>query len=144
MRVASSLSLEEVEAKTGLAKSLIARLENGQEVPTLDMLDTLADALGVPVHRFFYDGTRPPWTPRLTSRPCWNELAEGCPYRPAPVRLAKPRGLVLTALQALWGLAARMGGQPQVHRRPTNPMVQITATIHAGTRRSLQIPEHKL
>ena len=143
MRLDRSVSLEEVEARTGLAKSLIARLENGQEVPTLEMLDTLAEGLRFPVHAFFYDGTGPPSTPRLTRRPSWNEFAEGCSHRAAPVRLTKPKGLVRAVLQALSGLEARVRGQRQIHRKPTNPVVQITAITHTGARRNVQVPERE-
>src|SRR5271167_2685363 len=65
IRLERWVSLERLEAQTGLAKSLLARLEKGQEVPTLETLDNLADALGVPVHRFFYNDGEPPLTPRL-------------------------------------------------------------------------------
>jgi len=49
IRLERSVSLEAVEAKAGLAAGLMARLEKGRQVPTLEMLDALADALDVPV-----------------------------------------------------------------------------------------------
>ncbi|HMD96157.1 MAG TPA: helix-turn-helix transcriptional regulator [Terriglobia bacterium] len=63
IRLERSLSREYLDAKPGLAKGLMARLEKGHEVPTLEMLDTLADALDVPVHRFFYDDGEVELTP---------------------------------------------------------------------------------
>jgi transcriptional regulator with XRE-family HTH domain len=119
IRLERLVSLEEVETKTGLAQSLIARLENGQEVPTLEMLDTLADGLGVPLHRFFYDGTGPPWTPRLMPRASWEKLAEERPHRAAPVRLAKARCLVLAVSHTLSGLPTRIArGLAAARMRP--------------------------
>jgi transcriptional regulator with XRE-family HTH domain len=77
IRLECSVTLEDLEAKTGLAKGLVARLEKGQEVPTLEMLDTLAQALDVPIHVFFYDTAARELTPRLTPRLALKELAEG-------------------------------------------------------------------
>jgi transcriptional regulator with XRE-family HTH domain len=78
IRLGCSMTLEDVEAKTGLTESLMARLEKGREVPTLEMLDTLAGALNVPVHMFFFDTPKPESTPRLTPRVAFKELTEEC------------------------------------------------------------------
>jgi len=75
IRLERSMSLEEVEAKTGLANSFMVRLEEGREVPTLEMLDTLAEGLDVPIHVFFYDLAVPEPTPALTSPLALQELA---------------------------------------------------------------------
>jgi transcriptional regulator with XRE-family HTH domain len=101
------VSLERLEAQTGLAKSLLARLEKGQEVPTLETLDSLADALGVPVHRFFYNDGEPALTPRLTPRLAWKELTETCHGQASSVLLSKPKRWVLATIKALIALAAR-------------------------------------
>ncbi|HXW13028.1 MAG TPA: helix-turn-helix transcriptional regulator [Terriglobia bacterium] len=68
------LSLEELAARAGLSPSLLASFENGQEVPALEMFDRLADAMDVPVERFFYDNTDSNLTPWLTPRVTWQEL----------------------------------------------------------------------
>ena len=68
------LSLEELAARAGLSPSLLASFENGQEVPALEMFDRLADAMDVPVERFFYDNTDSNLTPCLTPRVTWQEL----------------------------------------------------------------------
>jgi len=65
IRLACWVTLEDVEAKTGFTKSQMVRLETGQEVPTLEMLDTLAEALDVPIFVFFYDTAEPKSAPRL-------------------------------------------------------------------------------
>jgi transcriptional regulator with XRE-family HTH domain len=108
IRLERSVSLEYVEAKTGLATGLVARLEKGREVPTLEMLDTLADALDVPVHRFFYDVGERELTPRLGTRFTLKEVDEAC-YGPATsVLLSKPKRSVFAAIKAWSGLAVRV------------------------------------
>jgi transcriptional regulator with XRE-family HTH domain len=107
IRLERRVSPERLEAKTGLAKSLLTRLEKGQEVPTLQTLDSLADALGVPVHRFFYDDGEPPLTPRLTPRLAWKELTETCHGQASLVLLSKPTRWVLATIKALIAFAAR-------------------------------------
>ena len=76
IRLERSMTLEDVEAKTGFTTSVVTRLEKGREVPTLEVLDTLAAALNVPVHMFFFDPSDPQPTPRLTPRLGFQELAE--------------------------------------------------------------------
>jgi len=106
IRLERSMTLEDVEAKTGLTTSLMTRLEKGREVPTLEMLDTLAGALEVPVHAFFFDTSEPESTPRLTPRPALQELAEEF-YSPTSALLSDPERSVLAAIKAWSGLAAR-------------------------------------
>lgn len=76
VRLEHSLSLEALAAKAGVSSNLLARFENGQEVPTLETLDKLAEALGVPLSCLFYDNTDSNLTPRLTPRPTLQELIE--------------------------------------------------------------------
>lgn len=106
IRLQRSVTLEDLEAKTGLAKSLMVRLEKGQEVPTLEMLDTVGDALDVPIHVFFYDTTEPELTPRLTPRLSLKELAEEF-HGPTSALLSNPKRSVPAAIKAWSGLAAR-------------------------------------
>jgi transcriptional regulator with XRE-family HTH domain len=91
IRLQRSVSLEEVNAKTGLSKSFMARVEKGREVPTLEMLDTVAEALDVPIHVFFYDIAESKAAPRLTPPPGLKKLAEER-RRPATPILAAIRG----------------------------------------------------
>jgi transcriptional regulator with XRE-family HTH domain len=76
IRLERSMTLEDVETTTGLTKTFMARLEKGREVPTLEMLDTLAGVLNVPVHMFFFDAPEPASMPRLAPRAALQELAE--------------------------------------------------------------------
>ena len=91
IRLERGLCVEDLAAKTGLAKSMIARLENGQTVPTLEMLEDLADAAGVPVYKFFFDDVESVRTPRLSPRITWRELTQGCQPCAEPVRASKAK-----------------------------------------------------
>jgi len=78
IRLERSTSFEDVEAKTGLARSQMVRMETGQEVPTLEMLDTLAEALDVPILVFFYDTVEPDSAPRPPRGLALKALAQEC------------------------------------------------------------------
>lgn len=80
LRLQNQFSIREIAARTGLRPGFVSLLEEGEEIPTLEVLQQLATALGVPLYEFFNDG-RPPYTPWLTARPTLREfLAErlGC------------------------------------------------------------------
>lgn len=138
------LSLEDVAARAGLAKRLIARLENGQEVPTLEMLDNLADALGVPVYRFFFDDVEFVRTPKLTPGMTLKELIERCQQRAERAQLSKSKNPVAAVMRAFPDRAARPPGTEQVTRESVSPKFQSTGMMRAGAPRGSQVPERKL
>lgn len=73
-RLERSRSIETTETHAGVQKGLL-RLENGDQVPSMENLQRLAVALGVPVYRFFFaDGERVS-TPFLTPRLSLDDLA---------------------------------------------------------------------
>lgn len=53
LRLASGVSQEAFADKCGFARSYMSRIERGQANPSLDAIETLADALGVEVKTFF-------------------------------------------------------------------------------------------
>ncbi|MBI5907018.1 MAG: helix-turn-helix transcriptional regulator [Burkholderiales bacterium] len=53
LRKASGLSQEAFADKCGFARSYMSRIERGAENPSLDAIQTLADALRVPVSKLF-------------------------------------------------------------------------------------------
>jgi len=68
-------------------RSYISRVERGHTVPSIETLERLAAALGVPLYQLFYEGEDPPPTPHLTYRPTLEELANepgGRRQKPAP------------------------------------------------------------
>ena len=55
-RKAQNLSQADLERRCGLARCRISWLENGRAVPTIETLEKISDALGIPVFRLLYDG----------------------------------------------------------------------------------------
>jgi transcriptional regulator with XRE-family HTH domain len=56
LRESKDLSQGDIEERTGMPRAYISRVENGHTVPSLETLENLAGALGVPLYRFFYEG----------------------------------------------------------------------------------------
>jgi transcriptional regulator with XRE-family HTH domain len=62
LRETKGLSQGDIEAKTKLLRCYVSRVENGHTVPSVETLQKLANALGVPLYQLFYeppDGTEP-------------------------------------------------------------------------------------
>jgi len=91
IRLERALTFHELAAKTSLTRNMIARLEEGDAVPTFEELEDLADAVGVPVYRFFFEDPESIRTPKLTPRVNWKDLTEGRESCPAPVRASKTK-----------------------------------------------------
>lgn len=77
-RVDKKLSQSDLEKLTGLRRQYISRLENGRTTPSLGTLERLAVALGVPVYRFFYEGSKPP-KPGRSAQPAAGQRKESDP-----------------------------------------------------------------
>jgi len=75
LREQKAMSQGDIEAKTGLLRCYISRVENGHTIPSLETLERFAAALEVPLYRFFYSGEDPSPTPNLTARRTLDELA---------------------------------------------------------------------
>jgi transcriptional regulator with XRE-family HTH domain len=58
LRTQKKMSQGDVEKRTGLLRCYISRVENGHTVPSVDTLERLAQALEVPMYRFFTDDDR--------------------------------------------------------------------------------------
>ncbi len=52
-RLGRGLSQGDIEKRTGLLRCYLSRVENGHTVPSLETLTKIADALDVPLARFF-------------------------------------------------------------------------------------------
>jgi transcriptional regulator with XRE-family HTH domain len=139
IRLQSYLTLEEVAAKSGVAKCFIARVEEGQHVPTLEMLDALADALEVPVHEFFFDSyTDPNLTPRLMPRLSWEEVARERPSRPPsrPGLPSRPRILGAAVLSLLAEATQHLHLSPSRWWRRQRFQLDSAAELLRGSRMS--------
>lgn len=56
-RLARHLSQGDLQARTGLLRSYLSRVENGYIRPKLGTLEKWTSALGIPLYQLFYDGT---------------------------------------------------------------------------------------
>ena len=73
LREERDLSQGDIEARTGLLRCYISRVENGHTVPSIETLKKLAGALEVPLYQLFYEGTEPPVLPNLSQLAAWEE-----------------------------------------------------------------------
>lgn len=60
IREQKNMTQGDIEARTGLKRSYVSRLEHGRTIPSLATLEKFAQALQVPLYQFFYDGQQPP------------------------------------------------------------------------------------
>jgi len=77
LREEKGLSREEVENRARLPSSYLSRVEDGQTVPPIEILEKIAQALEVPLYRFFYDSQEPLRFPNLPKRPTSDDIASG-------------------------------------------------------------------
>src|SRR2546426_11524028 len=68
LREAKSLSQGDIEKRSGLLRSYLSRVEHGHTVPSVETLEKLAHAIGVPLYQLFYEGDEPPEVPDLPKR----------------------------------------------------------------------------
>ena len=81
LREEKQLSHAEIEERTGLLGCYLSLVENGETVPSVEMLEKLACALEVPLHRLFYDGEIPPKLENLPKRKTADDIAWGSSAR---------------------------------------------------------------
>ena len=60
IRQMKSLTQGDIEKRTGLLRCYLSRVENGHTVPSLDTLEKLARAFGIPLYQIFFDGSGRP------------------------------------------------------------------------------------
>jgi transcriptional regulator with XRE-family HTH domain len=60
IRELQNLSQGDIEARSGLLRCYISRVENGYTVPSVETLEKIASALGLPVYRLFCEDSDPP------------------------------------------------------------------------------------
>jgi transcriptional regulator with XRE-family HTH domain len=58
LRLAAGLTASAVAKKAGLSNSMYSRVERGMSSPSVDSIDRIAGALGVPVSKLFLDQSR--------------------------------------------------------------------------------------
>lgn len=75
LRKEKGLSQGDIEARTGLLRCYISRVEHGHTVPSLETMERFAAALDAPLHVLFYRGEAAPPTNNLTTPVSIEELA---------------------------------------------------------------------
>jgi transcriptional regulator with XRE-family HTH domain len=66
-----------IEARTGLLRCYISRVENGYTVPAVETLEKFARALEVPMYQLFYEGEGQPKVSGVPKRGASSELVWG-------------------------------------------------------------------
>ena len=77
LREAKNFTQGEIEKRTGLLRTYVSRVENGNAVPSVYTLEKLARALEVPIYQLFYDGEEPPALPNIQKRKTADDTAWG-------------------------------------------------------------------
>lgn len=82
IRTAKDLSQGDIQARTGLFRCYVSRVECGHTVPSLETLEKLARALQVPLYQLFYESDASPLSPRVfpESRNPWEDSRAGRHY----------------------------------------------------------------
>jgi transcriptional regulator with XRE-family HTH domain len=60
LRERKKLSQGDIQARTGLLRCYVSRVENGHTVPAVETLEKFARALEVPLYELLYEGNEPP------------------------------------------------------------------------------------
>lgn len=95
LRKENKLTLKELSTKSGISVSFISDVENKRRNPSIDTLQTLADALGVSVNYFFDDNSTTKQNKTTTSRKSTKEIdtiaahLEGKDITPQKMKLLK-------------------------------------------------------
>jgi len=76
LRQEKGLSQGDIEARTGLLRCYISRVEHDHTVPSLETMERFAAGLDIPLYQLFYRGDEVPPTNNLTPRVTVEELAE--------------------------------------------------------------------
>ncbi len=77
MREQRGFSQGQIEKRTGLLRCYISRVENGHTIPSIETLEKLAGALGVPLYQIFWDGEGIPALPNLPGRMTEGQVVVG-------------------------------------------------------------------
>jgi transcriptional regulator with XRE-family HTH domain len=67
-REQKNLSQGDIEKRTALLRCYISRVENGHTVPSLETLEKMSRALGIPLYHLFYEGNETPAPPKIASK----------------------------------------------------------------------------
>jgi transcriptional regulator with XRE-family HTH domain len=100
LRDQSGFSLQDLAKRAGFKTTFISQLERGEQIPSCCDLDTISEALQVPLYRLFYD-QQPPATPWLTPRISLEEYFKKTGGFSAKVRLRNTVRVLYSAVISL-------------------------------------------
>jgi transcriptional regulator with XRE-family HTH domain len=75
IREAKQLSQVGMAAHLGCSVADLSLVENGDTVPSVDVLEKCTEALGVPLYELFFDAEHPAVFPNLPGRLTANDIA---------------------------------------------------------------------
>jgi transcriptional regulator with XRE-family HTH domain len=117
LREVRGMSQGDIEKRSGLLRVYISRVENGHTVPSIETLEKLARAMGVPMYQLFYDGEKPPVALKLpkTDNGSWGSKGKDARTLDRVRRLLArtseaDRRLLLTLAQKMAAATARRTG----------------------------------
>lgn len=64
LREQKKLSQGDIQKRTGLLRCYISRVENGFTTPSVETLEKMSQALGIPLYQLFYEGNGLPKPPK--------------------------------------------------------------------------------
>lgn len=74
VREQKKMSQGDIEARTGLLRCYVSRVENGHTIPSIETLEKLARALDLSLYQLLYDGETPPALPHPHRRKANGQL----------------------------------------------------------------------
>ena len=101
LREHKKLSQGDIEKRTGLLRCYISRVQNGYSVPSIETLEKMSRALGVPLYQLFYEGNDTPKPPK--------------PVRKAPSRKSVKEGRMMAKFHRLLSRADESDRQLLLH-----------------------------
>lgn len=93
IREQKKMTQGDIQSRTGLKRSYVSRLEHGRTIPSVATLEKFAQALGVPLYQFFYDGEQPP--NRLLFSPAIKSNGDSWGYEGEPARFLHRLGRLM-------------------------------------------------
>ncbi len=124
LREAKNLTQGDIQARSGLVRPYISRIENGHTVPSLETIVKFAHALEIPLYQLFYEGDEPPKSPQPQFPPddLWGATGKAArrlaQFRRALSRMSeRNREILLAMAQKMAGGGGMSPGRPRTRQR---------------------------
>ena len=77
IREAKQLTQKDIAERTGLSQACVARVENGEAIPSIETIEKWARALEIPMYQLFCSGEGPMALPNLPNRLTADDIIRG-------------------------------------------------------------------